>query len=301
MAAEFLSICIPTRNRATYLRDVLTAFQTQIEEQRLSPDTVRVYVSDNASTDGTAELVQGLAARLPHFTYWRQPQNVGAERNVLACARLGQGRFCWISGDDELINPGALAHVLQAIADPRLALLIMLDTGYEAGLKRPARFATYRDFAAECARVNPHLLVQHTLLTSNVFLLDRFEHAVAEAAMHTNYPHMYGILTGLLKRGGEVLVSDFPAITLREQRAPAVDGVWPANLEQSWHDYLAWQREQFNLPELRPEAALEQVRRALLARIKKHPFRFLWSNLPALVQPQAYWYFLKRLWYHRRH
>jgi len=300
MAEGLLSICIPTRNRAGYLQELLAALELQVREHGISPRALSIHVSDNASTDETAALVQGKARHLPHLSYQRHPENVGAERNVLACARLAQSPFCWIVGDDEVLNPGALAHVLAALQEPKLALLILLDTGYDSRLSRPARFGSYRDFAAECARVNPHVLVQHTLLTSNVFLTERFDFAAAEAAAQTNYPHMYGLLTGLLKQGGEVVVSDFPAITIRERRAPAVDGVWPTNLERSWRDFLTWQKQQFNLPELDPDVALAQVRRALFNKIRRHPLRYLWNNLPALAQPQAYWYFLKRLWNHCR-
>ena len=74
-----------------------------------------------------------------------------------------------------------------------------------------------------------------------------------------------------------------------------MDGVWPTNLEKSWHEYLQWLREKLQLAELDPDAVLEYVRGDLFRRIRAHPFKFVWNNLPALKQPEAYVWFFKRL------
>lgn len=293
--AELLSIAIPTRNRAGYLRDVLTAFEEQIRRLGLSTETVRVYISDNASTDRTADLVREFAARLPHLAPSRNPEDIGGDRNFLQCIRLARGQFCWLVGDDDIINPGALEHILQTLRSVDLALMINLDTNYPAKLKRPCRFASLRDFAAECARVNPHLLAEHSLITSNVFRTVVFDQALAEATMSTCYAHMYGLANGLIKKGGAVYLPDFPVVTVRARRAPAVDGAWPGNIEKAWLDYLSWMKREMDLPELRPEAVVEHARNALWQKIKRKPFKYVWNNLPALKQPQAYRWFLRRV------
>jgi glycosyltransferase involved in cell wall biosynthesis len=293
--AELLSIAIPTRNRARYLHDVLAAFDEQIRRLDLSTETVRIYVSDNTSTDNTPELVNGFATRLPHMVSFRNPENIGGDRNFLQCIRLARGRFCWLVGDDDIINADALERVVQTLQNVDLALMINLDTNYQAVLKRPCQFASFRDFATECARLNPHLLAEHSLITSNIFRTEVFDQALAEATMSTSYAHMYGLASGLIKKGGAVYLPDFPVVTVRARRAPAVDGVWPGNLEKAWVDYLNWLKKEADLPELRPEAVVEHVRNALWQKIKKNPFKYVWNNLPALKQPQAYRWFLKRV------
>lgn len=295
MPSEFLSICIPTRNRSYYLREMLTSFAGQIAELQLPLTTLKLYVSDNASTDDTPEVVKSFAARLPHLVYSRNAENIGADRNVIQCTRLARGEFVWVAGDDDIIEPGALGKILEALKEPGLALMVNLDTGYNARLKRPARFESFRDYAAECARSNPHILIQHTLVTSNIFRADCFDADYAETMLHTNYSHMYAMVKPVIEKGGAVLLPEFPAVTIRKRRAAAVDGVWPTNLEKSWHEYLHWLREKLQLPELDPDAVLEFVRGDLLRRIRANPFKFVWNNLPALKQPQAYAWFLKRL------
>lgn len=298
---ERLSIAIPTRNRAAYLRDLLGAFEAQIRESGVTPDDVRLYISDNAATDGTPQLCEALAARLPHVQYSRNPQNIGPARNVRRCARLAAGRHGWMLGDDELLEPGALSNVLATLdREPDLGLLLLFDTRYDSRLPRPSRYATYRGYAAACARLNPHALIETTLVSSNVYRTDLFDHALAEASDGTDFPHSYGWAAGLMRTPASVLVADFPAITVRGRRAASVDGEWPKHLEKSWLELLRWQRDTMQLPELSPEAAVAEVRRRWLARLKKHPWAYVRDNIGFLKDPNAWKFFLKRFRFHGR-
>ena len=302
MAVEFLSIGIPTRNRAGYLRDVLEAFERQIQQAAVPLDAVRLYVSDNASTDQTPEVVKEFAARLPHLSYSRNPENIGADPNFQKCLRLARGRFCWLFGDDDLLSPGALEYILRTLRaqETGLSLLLSLDTNYPAKLKRPARFPTFRDFAAECARTNLHLLAEHSLITSNIYRPELFDHAFSEARRNTFYGHMYGLVHGLIKSGGAVYLTDFPVFTVRARRAAAVDGEWPEIIEKAWMEYLAWMKQVLDLPALDPTAIVGQARAALWRKIRRNPFKYVWNNLPALVQPKAYAWFFRRVLYMNR-
>lgn len=301
MGDVLLTIGIPTRNRAGYLRDLLTSLETQIREDRVARDDLEVIVSDNASQDETASLAQDFARRDPHFQYTPNAENIGAQGNYHKLVRLAAGRYVWIIGDDDLLLPGALAHTISQLKhDPDLSLIIHFDTRYDPRLRRPQRFASYRDYLQECARVHPHALIEHTLTTSNVYRATAFDRAFAQANDGTDFPHMYGMGLGLRKTGGAVYVSAHPSIRVRDQRAPAVDGLWPADLERSWLAYLGWMRDLYQVPELRPASAIDHIRRELLRKITRHPLRYIRDNLPALRQPKAYWWFLKRVLFHSR-
>ncbi len=301
MERVLLTIGIPTRNRAGYLRDLLAALETQARDPLVDACSLEILVSDNASTDDTAALAQCCASRLPILRYWRNATNIGARGNYHKLIDEAAGRFVWIIGDDDLLLPGALAHTLQALRDdPDLALLLHFDTRYDPRIRRPQRFTTYRDFIRECARVHPHALIEHTLTTSNVYRADAFDRAFAKQNDETDFLHMYGMGQGLRARGGAIHVSAFPAIQVRDARAPAVDAVWPTDLERSWLVYLGWIRDQFDVPELNPQVAIDYIRRELVRKITRHPVRYVRDNLHALRQPQAWWWFLKRLFFHGR-
>lgn len=302
MEPALLTIGIPTRNRAGYLRDLLAALEFQSRDPIVAECGLEILVSDNASTDDTGTLARSTADRLPILRYWRNDENIGARGNYHKLVHQATGRFVWIIGDDDLLLPGGLAHGLRSLRDdPDLALLILFDTRYNPRIQRPARFASYRNYIRECARVHPHALVEHTLTTSNIYRADAFDRVFAKEKEATDFLHMYGMARGLKNRGGAVQVSAFPTIQVRDSRAPAVDAVWPTDLERSWLEYLGWLRDQFDVPELRPELAIDHIRRELIRKITRHPIRYVCDNLHALKQPQAWWWFLKRLFFHGRH
>jgi len=297
-----LTIGIPTRNRAGFLRDLLEAIAKQSHHPFVAECGVEVLVSDNASSDDTPVLLASFNERLPILRSWRNAENLGARGNYHKLVEQARGDFLWIIGDDDLLLEGGLAHTLGTLRDdPGLGLLVHFDAKYEPRLKRPQRFASYRDYIRECAQVHPHALVEHTLTTSNVYRLDRFDREFARQKEATDFLHMYGQARGLLRHGGAVLVSAYPTIQVRDQRAPAVDAVWPTDLERSWIDYLGWLRTEFDVPELRPQSAIDHIRRELVRKITRHPIRYVRDNLQALKQPQAWWWFLKRLFFHGRH
>lgn len=55
MGRKILSIVLPTYNRAKFLPRTLSAFQEQMERNR---DKVSFLVCDNASTDGSEEILK---------------------------------------------------------------------------------------------------------------------------------------------------------------------------------------------------------------------------------------------------
>lgn len=104
-----LSICIPTYNRAKYLGDTLASIIQQATEE------VEIVISDNASSDNTADLVNKYLKIFPAITYYRHPENVGADRNYLKVVELATGDYCWLFGSDDVMKEYAIAKVLSEI------------------------------------------------------------------------------------------------------------------------------------------------------------------------------------------
>jgi hypothetical protein len=102
-----LSICIPTFQRAPYLARCLE----QLEAVHALPFSVEIVVSDNHSTDGTAEVLDDARARLP-LRVVRQSENVGAERNVLSALRAARGRTAVYLGDDDALILDRIAMIV---------------------------------------------------------------------------------------------------------------------------------------------------------------------------------------------
>jgi glycosyltransferase involved in cell wall biosynthesis len=98
-----LSICIPTYNRAAHLRACLG----RIKEFQLD-FPYEIVISDNASTDTTAEVVQEFSADLP-IRYYLRPENNGPFVNVNGTYRRAHGQYSvYVADDDRLILEGLL-------------------------------------------------------------------------------------------------------------------------------------------------------------------------------------------------
>ena len=109
MVEKLLTIAIPTFNRAEKLENLIASIIPQ-----LTP-CVEILVSDNASTDKTAELMMRLGSQNAAIRYVRQSTNVGIDRNVESAVVNSQGRFVWICGDDDELEPFAIEHVLDVL------------------------------------------------------------------------------------------------------------------------------------------------------------------------------------------
>ena len=106
-----LSICIPTYNRAEYLKETLRSIVDQIEPE--FSQTVEVCISDNASTDNTESVIALMQKVSPiPIVYIRNEKNEGADRNYMKVVSLAQGEYCWFMGSDDMLAPGALKTIL---------------------------------------------------------------------------------------------------------------------------------------------------------------------------------------------
>ncbi|CAH1218390.1 2,3,4,5-tetrahydropyridine-2,6-dicarboxylate N-acetyltransferase [Paenibacillus plantiphilus] len=114
-----LSICIPTFNRAKDLERCLYSIYSQIGDCSL----IEVIVSDNASSDGTEEVIRKYGKIHSSLRYWRNESNIGAERNILKLLDEARGIYVKLQGDDDFFVDFSV-----------LSLLNIVQTNMECGL-----------------------------------------------------------------------------------------------------------------------------------------------------------------------
>jgi abequosyltransferase len=107
-----LSICIPTYNRGSFIKETVESIVSQVREDN---DEVEIVISDNASTDNTEEIVRKLQKRFSWIVYLKSDKNQGADRNYLKVVSLAQGEYCWLMGSDDILTPTALDYMLEQI------------------------------------------------------------------------------------------------------------------------------------------------------------------------------------------
>lgn len=142
-----LSICIATRNRAEYIGDTLRSILGQVT------DAVEIVILDGASMDATPDVVAQYQSAFPRLRYVRKEKNGGVDRDYDAAIIEARGVYCWLMSDDDLLKPGAIARVLEAINRDYSLIVVnselrSLDLGKLIDASR-LQFDADREYAAD--------------------------------------------------------------------------------------------------------------------------------------------------------
>ncbi|MFP5022105.1 glycosyltransferase [Pseudonocardia phyllosphaerae] len=116
-----LSVCIPVYQGAEHLERTL---HSVLEQEVRTPDGgMEVVVRDNASTDGSADVVASFDD--PRIRLERATETVPMAENWTRTIELARGEFVKIVCADDVVAPGSLAEQVERLrADPHLALAV---------------------------------------------------------------------------------------------------------------------------------------------------------------------------------
>ena len=121
---EFLSICIPTYNRAVYLQQTLKAFLPLVK-----PHQIPIYVSDNGSTDGTVEMLTKFKNEYYPLTFFKTSvKNLGIDRNIANAIAMASSQYIWLFGDDDLPHESAVECILDNIKSGYKLIILNAST-----------------------------------------------------------------------------------------------------------------------------------------------------------------------------
>lgn len=123
---KLLTIAIPTYNGSKTISDMLNILLPQID------DRVEVIISDNCSTDNTADIIRKYLQKYKYIRYIRNKKNIGADRNFLQCMLLASGKFCMLLSDDDILVEGALTKILCFIEEnPNVSLAFLYTVSFK--------------------------------------------------------------------------------------------------------------------------------------------------------------------------
>ncbi len=105
-----LSIVIPTRNRASYLRQMLVSLCPQLKEY--GENLFQVVIANNASTDDTEIRVEEIKHQYGiSFEYYKHNHNIGLQ-NLDFAASKAVGKYTLLSGDDDVYAPNFITSIM---------------------------------------------------------------------------------------------------------------------------------------------------------------------------------------------
>jgi len=114
-----INIVIPTYNRVDLLRGWFIA-----HEYLLNTKYVDVYVSDNASTDGTSLFIEEIQQKASNVHHSRLAQTVKAAYNFEIALNLPPGGVVWMVGDSYHIEPLVFEKIRESL-DPCVDFIVV--------------------------------------------------------------------------------------------------------------------------------------------------------------------------------
>ena len=153
--APRVSIGLPVYNGERYLEKALGSLLNQDFED------FELILSDNASTDRTAEICKDYAARDRRIVYHRNERNMGATRNYNLVLQMASGYYFKWAAHDDMYAPTYLSRCVEVLdeAPPSVALCyprtILIDE-YDAKLD-------LYDDRMEIRLARPHHRLRHVL------------------------------------------------------------------------------------------------------------------------------------------
>lgn len=178
-----LSFCIPTLGRPVELRASLESIVSQ------AGDRAEIVIVDGGDVAATERVVADLRGRTPSIRIVPSVARAGVDRDILLAVAEATGSHCWLFSDDDILLPGALDGVLEALArqpdvsgvsldyqafDATLTYTIATAPAVRGGRRRTSHLFT--DRASAFAALAIHL----GFISCQVVRRDRWQAALAD-------------------------------------------------------------------------------------------------------------------------
>ena len=115
-----LEILIPTYNRKPHITRTLT----QLTAPESPVRECSITVLDNASEDGSSEVIADFAAKFSNIKHIRHPKNIGGNANITRAYELAKAPYVWVVCDDDSFSWEAWGEIQTALETDNYDLLL---------------------------------------------------------------------------------------------------------------------------------------------------------------------------------
>lgn len=152
MSEILLSICIPTYNRAEYLKK---SIESIVYQEEFKNKQVEIVIADNASTDDTENIVRQYASQFDNLFYYRNDKNIHNDNFPFVLSK-GNGKLRRLCNDTLCFENGALKYMCRIIKKYELTKPFLCwlgennENNEEVNFRNGMRTASYRITSIAC-------------------------------------------------------------------------------------------------------------------------------------------------------
>lgn len=117
---EQLELLLPTYNRREHLLRTLT----QLTAPESPVRSCSITILDNASTDGSADLIKEFAAKNSNIKHIRHAKNIGGNGNIARAFELARKPYVWVVCDDDSFRWEAWPEIENALFSNEYDILL---------------------------------------------------------------------------------------------------------------------------------------------------------------------------------
>ena len=128
-----ISVCIPFYQGAAYVEETVGSILAQTDSDW------ELVMTDDASTDGTAEVIEALMARVadPRLRFYRNPERLGMVGNWNKVIGLARGRYIKLVCGDDALRPDCLERQARMLDEHPSAALVAASRQVVSARGRP--------------------------------------------------------------------------------------------------------------------------------------------------------------------
>jgi len=252
-----LAISVPTFNRSSFLDEFL-----RLNIPVLKLHNIAIYISDNASTDKTKEVVRKWMNEYELLSYHLNLKNIGMDRNFEASLKLPSSQYIWLMGDTYIINECLLIRIINEIYNNKYDCILININNRASDIQEQ----TYED----CNRFLLDLGWHVTCLSCNIYKKTIIDNSNFARYYDTDLIHV-GILFEYLS-SRDFMVKWMPKsnIEILSNKSKVVNS-WIKNTFEIW--VIKWQNLIYSLP---PEYKLDIKENCIINHgVKSKLFSFI--------------------------
>lgn len=147
----WLSVCVPTRNRAKKLQNMLQGLLPQLDEG------VEVIILDDSDEETTKKYAQSLPNNFRYF----KGVGLGVDQAALSLVEMAVGDYIWFFSDDDEWAPGALKKLREIVKEKSYSTIwanFAVNELDSLAVDMPERAFNNPDEALRCLGLNVSLI-----------------------------------------------------------------------------------------------------------------------------------------------